>query len=86
LADREGLSSATVRNVMVTLAVTGLLAPERDSSMLAEYLERLLSDRSLWAEFSRQGIENAKNRFDIVTQTARLEDLYSAAIAEFKPV
>ena len=65
--------------------VTGLLAPERDSTMLAAYLERFLSDRSLWAEFSRRGIENAKNRFDIVTQTARLEVLYSAAIAEFKP-
>ena len=26
-----------------------------------------------------------RNRFDIVTQTARLEVLYSAAIAEFKP-
>jgi colanic acid/amylovoran biosynthesis glycosyltransferase len=65
--------------------VTGLLAPERDTIMLAASLERLLSDRSLWAEFSRRGIENAKDRFDIVAQTARLEDLYSAAIAEFKP-
>ena len=64
--------------------VTGLLAPERDSSMLASYLERFLSDQSMWAEFSKRGIENAKDRFDIVTQTARLEDLYSAAIAEFK--
>jgi glycosyltransferase involved in cell wall biosynthesis len=65
--------------------VTGLLAPERDSTTLAEYLARFLSNQGMWAEFSRRGIENATDRFDLVAQTARLEDLYSAAIAEFKP-
>jgi len=63
--------------------VTGLLAPERDSTMLAAYSKISFRSKPV-AEFSRRGIENAKNRFDIVTKRPPGGSVFGA-IAEFKP-
>jgi colanic acid/amylovoran biosynthesis glycosyltransferase len=56
---------------------TGLLAPERDSDVLADHLLRLLRDDTTWAEYSQQGVRWVQERFDIVKQTVLLEQIYS---------
>jgi colanic acid/amylovoran biosynthesis glycosyltransferase len=55
---------------------TGLLAPERDTVLLAKYLKRLIADDCLWTEYSCAGIAWAKQRFTLTKQTCDLEQLY----------
>ncbi len=65
--------------------VTGLLAEERDVETLAAHLLRYLEDDAFWASSREEGLKWVRSRFDVDAQTARLEELYDAAIAEFRP-
>jgi glycosyltransferase involved in cell wall biosynthesis len=65
--------------------VTGLLAEERDVATLAAHLLRYLEDDAFWASSREEGLKWVRSRFDVNSQTARLEELYDAAIAAFRP-
>lgn len=64
--------------------VTGLLAPERDIAELAGNITRLLSDASLWQQFSLAGIRRVRKDFDLHTQNAKLEAIYADVIARHR--
>jgi colanic acid/amylovoran biosynthesis glycosyltransferase len=55
---------------------TGLLAAEYNTQELAKHLLRLLQDEMLWKKFSYHGPEFVQQRFDLATQTRKLEKLY----------
>ncbi len=55
---------------------TGLLAPERDYQMLAEHLRRYLTNDHFWRESSARGVEWIRERFNLSTQTHKLEEIY----------
>jgi colanic acid/amylovoran biosynthesis glycosyltransferase len=55
---------------------TGLLAPERDTSTLGEYIERLATDDALWGEYSLAGVDWVRRQFDLEKQTRKLEQVY----------
>ncbi len=55
---------------------TGLLAPERDTATLEQYIERLITDDLLWEEYSRAGVAWVKRQFDLEEQTSKLEEIY----------
>ena len=60
--------------------VTGLLVAERDVAALASQLERLLDDDELWHHLSAAGVEHVRSRFDLTTQTRRLEEIYDGLV------
>ncbi len=60
---------------------TGLLAPEGDVKLLAEYLSRVISDANLAAKLGAQGRRRVEAEFDILKRTAQLEALYDEMIA-----
>ncbi len=60
---------------------TGLLAPERDQALLAEYLLRYLSDDTFWRAGSRSACDWIQKRFDLSQQTAELEHLYAEVMS-----
>jgi glycosyltransferase involved in cell wall biosynthesis len=64
---------------------TGLLVAERDEHALVAALDRLLADRELWTRFSVAGRVRVRERFDLRTQTRRLEQIYDSAIAGARP-
>ncbi|WP_305790097.1 glycosyltransferase [Symbioplanes lichenis] len=55
---------------------TGLLGPEGDRRALAHHLRSLLTDEQLRHRLGRQARAHVRADFDIVRQTALLEDLY----------
>jgi len=55
----------------------GLLAPERDWQTLGVNILRLMQDRDLWDRCSRRGRQTVVERFNLRTQTRRLEDIYT---------
>ncbi len=57
---------------------TGLLSPEGDSDALAQNLRHLLSSPSLCARLGAAGRLRVEREFDIVKQTALLEEFYDA--------
>jgi glycosyltransferase involved in cell wall biosynthesis len=61
--------------------VTGLLAPERDYKALADALCLLLADEDLWERLHRAGPQRIEQRFDLKTQTAVMENIYSGILA-----
>jgi len=66
---------------VVTHERSGLLAREGDTRTLAANLLRLLRDDRLWADLSEFGCIDMANRFDIVKQTAQLEEIYRQTIS-----
>ena len=56
--------------------VTGLLVPEGDVAALSAALARVLTDPALARRLGAAGRRSAEQRFDVVRQTALLEDLY----------
>jgi colanic acid/amylovoran biosynthesis glycosyltransferase len=77
---RHGGISETMRD-----GVTGLLAPERDVEQLASHLTRYLVDNAFWAQSREDGMRWVQQRFDVRSQTAKLEDLYDSVIQQFQP-
>ena len=63
---------------------TGLLAPERDSQALTQYILRLLEDDAFWRQCSGRGAERMQEKFNLVTQTRELESIYAQAMADWK--
>jgi len=57
---------------------TGVLVDERDVARTADALVRLLSDSGLREQMGRAARDDARRRFDLRRQVARLEDLYDA--------
>ena len=57
--------------------VTGLLRPERDSESLAEALSLLLDNDGMWQQFHHAALRHIEQHFDLASQTALLEDIYS---------
>jgi colanic acid/amylovoran biosynthesis glycosyltransferase len=55
---------------------TGFLAPQKDWTQLAKYINLLLKNKELWDKFSKQGMYRVRKLFDIKEQTKKLEDLY----------
>lgn len=62
---------------------TGLLAPEADHHMLAEYLLRYLTDEAFRCACSDRAVAWTAERFDLHRQTHQLEDIYEEAIRNF---
>jgi glycosyltransferase involved in cell wall biosynthesis len=65
--------------------ITGLLAPERDVATLAQHLLRYLEDDAFWSTSRQIGMNWVRQNFDVQKQTARLEELYDAALTGFQP-
>src|SRR5262249_15706969 len=59
---------------------SALLSPERDVDGLAEHLERLVSEPSLWELVGRRGRAQLERQHDVRLQTARLENIYDAVL------
>ncbi|MEM7772330.1 MAG: glycosyltransferase [Cyanobacteria bacterium P01_A01_bin.37] len=59
---------------------TGFLAPEKNESVLADYLFQLLDNSTLWANVSQNGQAWVRQHFDLKKQTQKLEDLYLGCI------
>lgn len=59
---------------------TGFLASERDWNTLADYILRLLENKTLWQEFSQKGQERVRTVFNLRSQTEALENLYDAVL------
>jgi len=62
----------------VTHGTNGFLAAEGDDRGLASQLHALLTNAPLWDRMSRATLEDVRERFDLRTQTAALEELYDS--------
>ena len=60
--------------------VTGLLAPERDPTALADALCLLLADNDLWQRLHRSAPRHIEQYFDLQWQTVLLENIYTRTI------
>lgn len=63
---------------------TGFLLAERDVTGMADAVGKLLSDASLWAQFSARAPEFVREKFDLGRQTMLLEDHYDTVLQEHK--
>lgn len=63
---------------------TGLLAAEKDIAGMADAIGTLLSDAQQWHAFHDRAPCWVQERFDIVAQTALLEDYYDSVIAAWQ--
>jgi colanic acid/amylovoran biosynthesis glycosyltransferase len=61
---------------------TGFLAPERDVEALATYLKTLLTNPTLWTQFSHRGRERVLKEFNLAQQTRLLEEIYWERVIE----
>jgi len=66
---------------IVIHGVTGLLVPERDHESLAEALSVLLGDEDRWQQFHFGALQHTEQHFDLRTQTALLENIYTGVLA-----
>lgn len=57
----------------------GFLAPEGDAAALVSPLHALLTDAPLWERMSRAALERVRDRFNLRTQMAALEEIYDRA-------
>lgn len=74
--DHGGVGEAVVQGR------TGLLAPERDAAALAACLNQLLTDDDLWQSCSRNAPEHVRANFDLVKQSALLEQIYDQVVGK----
>lgn len=63
--------------------VNGFLAPEGDAGALASHLHALLTDAPTWERMSRATLERVRERFNLRTQMAALEEIYDVAREPF---
>jgi colanic acid/amylovoran biosynthesis glycosyltransferase len=63
---------------------TGLLVPEADPTALAAALGRILRDQSLRESLSAAGPHWIADRFDLQTNTAKLEAIYDEILAQHR--
>ena len=55
---------------------SALLAPERDVETLAKHLEYLVEHPDVWGAMGRAGREYMEQKYDVVVQVGKLEELY----------
>ncbi len=60
--------------------VTGFLAHEKDVGQLSSYLDILLSDSTLWQQFSEAARQNVVRLFDLNLIVQQLEELYDRVL------
>jgi colanic acid/amylovoran biosynthesis glycosyltransferase len=65
--------------------ITGLLASERDFTLLAAHLRRYLEDDAFWMQSREEGMRWVRQQFDVRLQTAKLEAIYDGVIRHFRP-
>ena len=65
--------------------ITGLLASERDVTLLAAHLTRYLEDNAFWMQSREEGMRWVRQQFDVCLQTAKLETIYDGVIRHFRP-
>lgn len=63
---------------------TGLLAAERDVAGMADAIGSLLADGDRWRAFHERAPAWVAERFDLVSQTALLEDYYDQVVADHR--
>jgi colanic acid/amylovoran biosynthesis glycosyltransferase len=63
----------------ITDGVNGVLADERDAHALAEGMAAVLTDQQLHARFAAQARRIVEDKFDIASQTRKLESIYAEA-------
>lgn len=63
---------------------TGLLAPEKDTDQLTEYLIRLLQNSELRHKFALAGQTHIATNFDLRKNTQHLETIYDDVVTEYK--
>jgi|SRR5579872_2094598 len=84
-AQSMGLPVASFRSGGIPEAVahgdTGFLSDECDYQELANSIVLLLTNREIWTTMSAAGRKRVESRFDLVKQTAELEELYNEVIA-----
>jgi glycosyltransferase involved in cell wall biosynthesis len=61
---------------------TGFLVTEKDSEALATKILSLLTDASLWSQFSEAGRDRVKRLFDIRKQASLLESIYESVLTQ----
>jgi len=61
---------------------TGFLAPERNTDVLAHYLQKLCHDASLCARMGEAARTHVCTQFNLRTQTRKLEELYMRALGK----
>jgi glycosyltransferase involved in cell wall biosynthesis len=61
---------------------TGLLVTERNPAALAEAILQLMQNEELWKRLSVAGRKRVVDQFNLVHQTARLEDVFERLLAE----
>jgi glycosyltransferase involved in cell wall biosynthesis len=61
---------------VVEHGISGLLAPEGNEEILAEYIERFFRDDGLWMRASEAGRRRMESSFDLRSQTRLLEQKY----------
>jgi glycosyltransferase involved in cell wall biosynthesis len=67
---------------LITDDETGLVVPPNDADALADALERLRRDPELRARFAKAGRALVEAEHDVVVNTQRCFDIYSAALAD----
>ncbi len=60
---------------------SGVLVPERDVDALSRALLTAAQDRQFLAQLARNGAESVREKFDLLVQVRRLEDVYLKLIA-----
>ena len=65
---------------IVVDSVTGFLTPERDHRALADRLSFLVANDAVWEQFRNAALRHIEQQFDLITQTALLETIYSSVI------
>lgn len=83
-AQSMGLPVASFRSGGIPEAVahgdTGFLSDEGDYQELAKSIVLLLTNREIWATMSAAGRRRVERHFDLMKQTAELEELYNEVI------
>jgi colanic acid/amylovoran biosynthesis glycosyltransferase len=59
---------------------TGLLAEPKNSEELANYIITLFQREDLWRTYSRNGVKRVQEKFNMKTQTNKLEEIYMSVI------
>jgi colanic acid/amylovoran biosynthesis glycosyltransferase len=62
--------------------VSGVLAPERDAEKLAGALLNAAENRDFLSRIARRGAEVVGEKFDLIAQARRLEDIYLGSYTE----
>ncbi|OHB71653.1 MAG: hypothetical protein A2W23_07360 [Planctomycetes bacterium RBG_16_43_13] len=60
---------------------SGFLVPERDVDALAEKLEYLVLNNSLWEEMGRAGRKHIEDNYNIIKQREALETIYDSLVS-----